>query len=245
MFKLDEVKEYIKENKYNFIVDVRYRPSDDVIMIYVPQDYIVDKVRKGLTSYRQLTYLKKRMASAHGKHVDVVITQGIGHQELEEGIYQILNRKFNDQIIALYISFGGDKLASAWIEMDNSTEAIRGDIHEHLSSILAEADISLDGVSWVISQAELPSLASLLRSIKVHQPLSLQDLIEYLLPKYPSVSDKWLSRKLDQLRKKGFIRREGNGCYVLSAMALASIPAGRRYTSSDIERALALGKRKW
>lgn len=245
MFRLDEVKNYIKEKKYGFIVDVRYRPSDDVILIYVPQDKIVDRAGKGFTSNRQLTFLKNRVSSAHGKAVDVVITQGEGYQELEEGIYQILNRKFNDQIIALYISFGGQKVANAWIEIDNSVEGMRGDIHEHLSNILAEGDIALDGVSWIITQAELPSLSSLLRKIKVHQPIRMQDLLEDLLPNYASVSDKWLNRKLDQLRKKGFVRREKNGCYVLSAMALAAIPAGTRYTSSDIERALALGKRKW
>ena len=245
MFSLEEVKEYIKEKKYDFIVDVRYRPSDDVILIYVPQDKIVDRASKGFTSNRQLAFLKNGISSAHGKAVDVVITQGAGHQELEEGIYQILNRKFNDQIIALYISFGGQRSANAWIEIDNSTEAMRGNIHVHLSNILAEADISLDGVSWVITQAELPSLSALLRKIKIYQPLPIQELLEYLLPKYASVSDKWLNRKLDNLRKKGFVHRDENGCYVLTAMALAAIPAGARYASSDIERALALGKRKW
>lgn len=245
MFRLDEIKEYIKEKKYDFIVDVRYRPSDDVILIYVPQDKIVDRSSKGFTSNRQLTFLKNGISSAHGKTVDVVITQGAGHQELEEGVYQILNRRFNDQIISLYISFGGQGLANAWIELDNSTEAMRDDIHVHLSNILAQADISLDGVSWVVTQAELPSLSALLRIIKIYQPLRMHELLEDLLPNYASVSDKWLNSKLDQLRKKGFVHREENGCYVLTAMALAAIPAGARYSSSDIERALALGKRKW
>lgn len=245
LFKLDEVKEYLKEKKHDFIVDVRYRPSDDMILIYIPQEKIVEKARKGFISHRQLVFLEKQISSTHGKSVDIVVMQGEGHQELETGLYQILNRKFNDKIIALYISFVGERRVNAWIEIDKSIEGVREEIHGHLLNILGEANIELDAVSWVITQAELPSMFALLRKIKVHQPANLQELERILLQDYSSASDKWLNNKLDLLRKKGLVRREKNGCYVLSAMALTIIPAGTRYSSSDIERALALGKRKW
>jgi len=41
------------------------------------------------------------------------------------------------------------------------------------------------------------------------------------------------------------MRQKSTGTYVLTDSALGVVPAGARYTSSDIDRALALGRRKW
>lgn len=245
MLNIETVKKYIEEKKYDFIADVRHRPSDEVVLLYVLQEKILEKSRKGYTSHRQLGFIKKKIAEVYEMATEVVVTQNEDHFELEAGIFQIINRKFNDRVIALYISFSGEKRVNVWIDVKGLNQELLEDIEAHLRSILTEANILVNAISWTSTESELPTLAVILREIKINQPIELNGLLELLHDDYASISDKWLNRKLDQLRKKGFLRREKNECYVLTALAIASVPAGTRYTSSDIERALALGKRKW
>lgn len=245
LFDIEKVREYLQENKLGFIVDVRFRPSDETILLYVPQELIYEKTKKKFTSTRQLEFIKKKIKSVFKKDTEVIITQSEDHFELEVGVYQILNRKYDDKIISLYLSFSGENRVNIWIEAKDVNDELRKDIEEHLSSILAEANIVLDTTSWVSIETELPTLTFLLRELKICQPIDLNGFLALLNNSYPSISDKWLKRKLDQLRKKGFLRRQCNGSFVLTAMGVASTPAGARYTSSDIGRALALGRKKW
>lgn len=245
MVDIEKVKHILSDKKYNFIDDVRYRPSDDVILLYVPQEKILDKSKKGYTSNRQLEFIKKKIVETYGITAEVIVTQSEDHIDLEAGVFQILNRKFDDKVLALYLSFSGVDVVNVWIDIEGLNQELLEDIERHLRDILAEANILVNAISWISTESEVPTLATILREIKINQPIELNGLLELLHEDYSSVSDKWLNRKLDQLRKKGFLRREKNGCYVLTALAIATVPAGTRYTSSDIERALALGKRKW
>lgn len=245
MSNSEEIREYIKEKKHDFIVDVGFRSSDDVILLYVPQEKIIDKAKKGFTSKRQLEFIKKKIATVFSKEIEVIVTQSEAHFELEAGIYQILNRKFHEKIISLYLSFSGENRVNVRIEVEILNDKLRIDVKKHLGNVLAEANIGVNTMNWISMEPELPTLTSILREVKIHQPVDLNGLLELLHTKYASISGKWLNGKLDQLRKKGFLHRETNGCYVLTAIAIASVPAGTRHTSSDIERALALGKRKW
>jgi len=242
---IKKVKKYLEDKKYDFIVDVRHRPSDDVILLYVLQKKILQKARKGYTSNRQLEFIKKKISEEYGANAEVVVTQSEDHFDLEAGVFQIINLKFDDRVIALYMSFNSEKCVSLWLDVVGLNQELLEDIEKHLRSILAEANVLVNAISWTSTESDMPTFPAILREIKICQPIDLDGLLEILHKNYISISDKWLNRKLDQLRKKGFLRREKNGFYVLTALALASIPAGTRHTSSDIERALALGKRKW
>lgn len=245
MFNIEGVREYIAKKNYHFIGEIRYRPTDEVILLYVPQEKIIEKAKAELTSRLQLESIRKNISDFFSKNTELIITQSEGHFELEAGFYQILNRKYDDRIVALYLSFSGENRVNIWLEVKDLSEEFEKDIQEYLHRALLEANINLDAISWVTSETELPTFASLLRELKLSQPIDLGKLFAQLSENYPSISNKWLNGKLDQLRKKGYLRRERNGCYVLTAMAIASVPAGAKYTSSDIGRALALGRKKW
>ena len=245
MFDIEIISEFVKEKEYEFIVDVRHRSSDDVALLYVPQEKIIERSKKGFTSNRQLAFIKKKIESECEIAVEVIVMQSKEHFELEAGVFQILNRKFNDRILALYLSFSGQKKANVWIDVEGLNQELQQSIEKHLCNILDEANILVNAISWSSTESELPTLAAILRKIKIYQPIDLNSLLELLHKNFYSISDKWLNRKLDQLRKKGFLHREKNGRYVLTALGIATVPAGTRYTSSDIERALALGKKKW
>lgn len=245
MLDLCEIKEYIKTKKYVFITDVRFRPSDDTILIYISHNMVIEKVKTGFTSRRQIEYIKKNISNLFGKIVDVIFIKTEEQQNIEEEIYHELNQTFDEKVISLYLTFSGDNQIDAWVEVENLNDDFKTIIEKYLTIVLDERDFSLNVISWVNSLLELPTLPYLLRMIKTHQPIEMRGLLELLNEEYSSISYIWISRKLEQLMQKGLIQRDRNGSYVLLSAALSLIPAGTRYTSSDIERALALGKRKW
>lgn len=246
LINIDEIKSYLASKKKTYVADVRIRPSDETVMLYVSQDRISSKVHSGLASLRQLNNLKKDITQKFSRNAEVILFQNDAQKELESGFYQILNRKFDGQIISLYISFRNQSVVDGFIEVANLTEQLLTEISKHFNSILEDADFQLGSLYWRDSPADFPTVVALLRVIKVLQPVTIKELIVEVQKNYSSVSDGWLNHKLDLLRKKGFILRQKiNNTYVLSGEALRVIPAGARRNSSDIERALALGRKKW
>jgi hypothetical protein len=246
LLSIDEIKEYLVSKKRNFVSEVRLRPSDETIMIYLPQDKVASKAKSGVTSTRQLSNLKKELTEKYSRKVEIILVQNDAQQILESGFYEILNRKFNDQIVSLYVSFRHESVVDAFIEVSNLTQQLEREVAEHFKTVLGEANLRLGGIQWLQSPSDLPTLPSILRALKILQPINLYGITVEMQKSYKSVSDRWVSNKLDQLRKKGLIIwQKESETYVLAGKALGVVPAGARRTSSDIERALALGKRKW
>ena len=246
LLDIDDIKEYLNAKKYNFITDVRLRPSDETIMLYVLQDKVAPKAKAGITSARQLIYIKKALVEKYQRQTEVIFIQDDAQQELESGFYQMLNRKFNNQITSLYISFKEESFVDAFIEASNLNDQLQDSVTTHFKDILDDANLKLGELQWLISSHERPSFVAILRVLKTYQPVDLSDFAEEIQKRYQSVSIKWLSHKLDQLRKKGLVlRQKEDATYVLTEMSLRVIPSGKRRTSSDIDRALALGVKKW
>ncbi len=241
-----EIQAFIKKKYTNFDFEVKVRPSDETIMLYIPQDNLGEKAGKKLISIRQLNNLKRKLNSHFSKNSEFIFIQSSSQQDLEAGFFQMLNRKFDGNIISLYTSFHGDDSVDAFLEVDQVNENLQQNIQNHFKKILSDASLKLGVIHWLDSPYVLPTGNILLRVIKTTQPANFDEILRKIHLSYASVSGKWLSNKLDQLRKKGFVKwQKITGTYVLTDKALQVIPAGARRTSSDIERALALGKKKW
>ncbi|POZ50479.1 hypothetical protein [Methylovulum psychrotolerans] len=246
MTNIGDIKEYLVSKKRNFVSDVRLRPSDETIMIYLNQDKVGTKANSEVTSILQLNNLKKDLVKQFSKNVEIIFVQNDRQQELESGFYQMLNRKFHDQIVSLYVSFKNESMVDAFIEASNLTSQLESDVSKHFKKILEDADLKIGIIYWLSSPSDLPSLPAILRALKILQPINLQTMAAHMQESYKSVSDRWLRNKLDQLRKKGLvIWQKDSETYTITNMALRFVPAGTKRNSSDIERALALGKRKW
>lgn len=245
MLNTEEIQEYVKGQNVPFDLKVRLRPSDETIMLYVPQIRVGQKVENGLTSIRQLNNLKKHLFEKYAKPVEIILIQEESQQDLESGFFQILNRKHQDRIVSLYTSFRDGAVVDAFIEVSELGETLQQDIAANFENILKDAAFQLGSLQWLNSPSELPTLIVLLRSLKKLQPINLSNLTVEMQASYKSVTERWINHKLDQLRKKGLILRQHNELYVLTDNALRAIPATNRRTSSDIDRALALGRRRW
>lgn len=85
-----------------------------------------------------------------------------------------------------------------------------------------------------------------MRFIKVYQPISLEELKEKIQQKNFVPEGKFLENMLDNLRKENYIHwSKATKQYCLTEQALNLVPHGKYRASSDIDRALALRRKKW
>jgi hypothetical protein len=241
----DEIKAHLENANRDYVIDVRIRAYDEAILLYIPRERVAPKVKNGFTSLRQIKNLQKHLGEHFSTAVDVIFVKSESHSDLEAGFFQLLNRRFNDRLKSIYISFSDENMIDSWIEVQGLDDLLKAKISEYFSELITGADLILGSIQWVGAKINLPSTPALLRLIKILQPVEAGDLAESLKENYDSVDEKWLTKTLDNLRRKGVLHWQKPGSYTLTAGSLAFVPAGTRRSSSDIDRALALGRRKW
>jgi hypothetical protein len=245
LVELIEIEEFISEGERPYISNVRIRASDETILIYVPREKLATKVSPGYTSLRQLGNLKKIISERYSSLVEVIFTESESHKELESGFFQFLNRRFDHKIVSFYMSFVDVGEINAWIECLELTDKLKTEIESYFQDLLEGANMKLAKVNWLESSLEMPSIPVLLRLIKISQPVDIQKLSLLLNKTYPMIQDKWLKNKLDTLRHKQLLIWQKPGLYALTSLGLSLVPTGASRSSSDVSRALDLGRRKW
>ena len=91
---------------------------------------------------------------------------------------------------------------------------------------------------------ETPSILAILRVIKKRAPADINIIKKELINKNFSIQVSFLKKKLDKIRKEGMILYT-NGKYALTQKSLSILPVTKDRNSSDIERVLDLGRKKW
>ncbi len=121
-----------------------------------------------------------------------------------------------------------------------ATEEEKRCLQEFLRRLPEIADVSFP------KKGQLPLTDLLvLKEIKTYQPLDYDAVLAKLRDLRVSFEEIDLKRMLDKLRKAKMIIRSHSGKYIVTEYALSLIPHGNRRNSSDIQRLLELGKRKW
>ena len=165
--------------------------------------------------------------------------------EASEGFVALLKSTFQDIITDAHISFLNAHRVSATIVLTEFVENSKKDaVEAFLTAILTPAHIELQAVQW--DEVELPSLIEILTTTKKYQPVKLDNLDNFLSKNYPALRIDWLNKQLDKLIKKKLLVRERNTeTYAMTALGLNLLPNIVSRNSSDIVRALDLGRRKW
>ncbi|PZP40264.1 MAG: hypothetical protein DI585_01430 [Pseudomonas fluorescens] len=122
----------------------------------------------------------------------------------------------------------------------NVTEEVRDRFRKFL--IAADSEISL--VNFLETDDRASKL-KVMREIKIYQPITIEDLAMHLNARNIRLELAALKNMIDSLRKEGHIYRNSTGTYTLREAALKTVPHGPSKTSTDVARALELGKRKW
>jgi len=99
-------------------------------------------------------------------------------------------------------------------------------------------------VSFPGSMEARPTLAELLRSVRVLQPTSIEQLIAYWAHRgTPGLSPALLNSQLDVARQRGLVTQMKGKLFAVTAQGIAANGSTKGRTSPDIERNLALGRR--
>ena len=245
MLNLDGLeKDHAIKSKY-YVTSVRTKQSDNTLLLYVPLDKVAKKVTSNHTSERQLDNLARKLSIEYSINVEIVYKSTESHEELESGYLFILNNKFKGKILELYISSSSEEEIDVWLATNDENETLKEEISVSLNNIIDESSLKLRSIQWANPAFDLPTLPYILKTIKIHQPIDLKSLAEIITTNYPSANNKWINRSLDKLRKSKFLIREKSGYYQLCEQGLVAVPSQASSSSSDVVRALALGKRKW
>ena len=249
MFNLSKISDYLRDKLGFSAKDIRYRQDDDSVIIYIDKSLVVKKASKGRVTHRQLSSIKLELESEFKRKFEFIILEDESQSILEKSLGVILKEKF-ETFIALTLIFVTNKSVDISVTLEKENRDVSLQIREVINSILPPSGLEVGSIVFKVLELDLPSKMMLLRVIKVNQPITKKQLLGSL-KQYPDISDTWIKRILDQLRKDTLIiwQRQSsddkNGCYALTSTGLSIVPAGKSFHSSDIERALALAKRKW
>ena len=194
---------------------------------------------------RQLENLKKRLGNYKSWKVELVLDLHSRVENFEYVYLELLQEKFPDKIASLSISFldFGELITN--IESKQISNDVRKKIEKYYTSLLVQHELVSAQVNWSEEGLDLPSSAAMLKHLKINQPVTLKQYVDTFAGEYSMLNKKWLAKKFDGLRKKGFLVRGADTKYRLSLKGIEVVPAYPSRTSSDILRALALGKKKW
>lgn len=253
--EIEQLRQFLVNRGFSFAHDIRPTYS-------APKEYAVlvsaDKVRNFTrlgqnTSFRQMKMIQAAAFKMTGLKIDWVVTESEVVVEIEMALLGALHARFPGTIKAVQISALNRSPIWVWLDPESQTvsrppldtiQEVVGDIFKaygysppsgHRPPLVA----FLDG-------PELPSDIVLLRYLKTLAPATKEQFSEYLHSVgavHPSLD--WLQKHLDKLRKLGKITRASSGTYALTDAGLQIVPHGRTRKSSDIQRALALGRKKW
>jgi len=241
-----DIDTFLKQREATFVSAFRVNELARTLLVEIPLDLVRSKAGRGVTSKRQLIYLKRGLEVRFGLTVLVSFRQSQELNNLEVGLNAVLHKKFAGIVLDSYLSFPQGDSALAWVFLAVQSEsATEHNIRDHVVNFLAQAGVTCGDVELVGPIKPEPSIAAMLRSIKKLAPVDLTTLEADIQRRgMQSSSMRWLASKLDWARKRGLVIRNTNGSYVLTASGLALVPHTRSRSSSDVERMLSLAKRR-
>lgn len=149
-----------------------------------------------------------------------------------------------DRIRNVFVTSDGRDFV-VWVEPKTSLtedeEALAQSITEKYFELVAE---KLDKVIFS-STSNFPTDYACLSQLRIKAPATAEELLQELRNRNFHVPDiKWMSSKLDKLRKNGrILRQKDSGRYVMTLSGLKALGSAKGRRSPDIARALDLARR--
>jgi hypothetical protein len=198
------------------------------------------------TSRRRLSHLSKMLNARFNMDVQISLSSDEANERIEALLQDTLTRAFPDIATAVTVGTIEADQGVVWIDAEELTSIER--VREISSTVQAVLDAVALPNSTIHIQAPVaqePTIVAILVQAKVLSPATVTELRTALEQNFWMPSERWLSTKLDTLRKKGFLLRDRDGRFYVTELGLMTVPHGRRASSTDVVRALRLSKRKW
>lgn len=247
MSSVARARALLAANGVRFAPEIRVVETEDgSLHLFVPEARIGPRATKAKVSPRQMKVLAKRVADTLGVGVEWTTLLERSLEALEEAIESLYSVRFPGCVAHALLSSLSNHPAVLWVQpVQDAPEVSEEDLREAALPVLSQ--FGVDDLEVLKSRAtrELTSPA-VLRRTKALAPVKIRQLEAALAADgFELRSVRQVANILDQLRKKGLIVRSDSGHFALTQMGLSAVPHGLRRSSSDVERVLALGRRRW
>lgn len=237
---------FVNERGASFVSSARYISANNTLILDIDAESIGDTVGPNRTSRRQISFLSSAIKKRFQVRVIVSLRAGKILTDLESGLKAVLQRRYPNNYSGLVASFPSTNRAAVWISLEalvdsETDQSIRRTVLEFLD----HAGIHSVDIEIASPSLPAPSTVAILRSLKRLAPVDLNTLMKDLADRrLPCPSAKWLSQKLDGARKRGLVVYMTDHRYTLTVDGLGLVPTSKSRSSSDIDRVLALARRK-
>lgn len=240
------LKAFLADKKVDYVTSVRVIAETKSAILDVPRERLGDTASSRMTSRRQLDHLASDIKKAFGLSVLFAFRSEGPLAAIEAGLRATLVRRFPGAVSELVVSFPTQDRAEVVFRRSGQSVVDAGtDLKPAIVDFLREAKFGEVHVEEMSAELPQPSQLNILKALKLCAPVTVEQLEAYLKEHGFSLpSTRWLSGKLDAARKRDWVVRSNDGRVALTVLGLAVVPASRRRNSSDIERVLALGRRK-
>ncbi len=207
----------------------------------------------GEDARRSVSQLRRKIAAISSKSVSVKLVMYSGKLlEYERDLFDSLSVEFSQRVESLIItSFDPPKISAVIkfksTEVGEVDEPNLKDVERFVRSELQRAGMSLGSLECKRVEWPAPHKVTILSVVKVRQPVMLAEIERDLVVQHYGVeSTRWLNHQLDMLRKDGLVVRSNHdGRYRLTQQGNAILIGSKHRGSTDVRRALALGRRRW
>lgn len=246
MSELSLIKEYLSKKGLAYITPRMLRVGLPVLILEVPRDRVESSASKEKTSHRQLALVSQDLGEAHGLRVIVILRDSQELDDIAASVRAVLRHHFPRFVADVHVFFETSTAAVVWVESKTIIDPEKSrELEEITKFSLAEFGVTCLAFDLVPPERPEASTVAILRAVKLHAPASLAAIRQDLERRgFASPLKKWLSHKLDAARKQGFVLRDDDGRFILTASGLEVVPWSRTASSSDVDRMLALGIRK-
>lgn len=200
-----------------------------------------DRDNKQDPSKRKLLEIKNQLADK-GVQVDFLLRDERA-SDVEAGLRASLLHSYDSYVRNVYASIDGGAV-NVWIEPERDIEEVFKSLEGSVATFLSSLDLVVGHVTLTADE-NLPSIFACLKTLRTIAPASLPELRDRLIDKsfaVPSID--WLKRRLESMRKKGLVVwLEGNR-YALTLSSLQRLGTVKGRSSPDVERMLAMARRR-
>lgn len=220
--------------------DVWSGNDGNTIFVSIEMAKISPRADASHSSKRQLLQVQSYVERFEGKVLKIIYA---GQDVLENGLQKILYENGLTLSQPLSVSVISAGKVDLYIGLVNDEERLRA--IEVVQEYLASLGISFSSINWGTPKTQIRD-PQIIRAVKGSQPVSIEGLAVTIKILYEvEFNLVRLRTRLDTLRRKGILVRNPNGTYALTYSGIKMIPSIRSGVSADIDRVLALGKRKW
>ena len=247
-FDLERLRDFLQKSGVTCVEIREHRSNDFDFVLYVPGDRVSTRAGHGRTSVRQMDRLRANIKRCLTLSVEWVIagTKDDRVASLESALLSALKMRFHGVFATVFVS---PLQKSPALVLVDAVPHVHRPSEEELNKVAASIFNAFGlerPTARYIDNFEVPNNPMILRGLKVRSPATTEVIAEWLRKRGARIPDlKWLQRKLDTLRRKRLIVYMRDGTYAMAEEGLRIVPHTLSRSSSDVERALALSRRKW